>query len=47
MVYAFYTSKMAYVGSDSSSEPTSQPAKSKAQALEDILHEFGPIEQVL
>src|ERR1700722_13266408 len=35
--------------SDSSSKPTSQPAKPnkhKSQALEDILHEFGPIERV-
>jgi len=33
--------------SDSSPERTNQPAKRKAQALEDILHEFGPIEWVL
>lgn len=35
--------------SDSSSKPTSQPTKPnkhKSQALEDILHEFEPIERV-
>jgi len=32
---------------NSSPEPTNQPTKLKAQALEDILHEFGPIERVL
>jgi hypothetical protein len=35
--------------SDSSSEPTDQPAKPnkrKAQSLDDILHEFGPIKDV-
>jgi hypothetical protein len=31
---------------DSSLEPTNQPTKRKAQSLEDLLHEFGPIESV-
>jgi hypothetical protein len=31
---------------NSSPEPTNQPTKRKAQSLEDLLHEFGPIESV-
>jgi hypothetical protein len=43
-------SDSSYASSQPSSQPTSQSAKSnkrKACSLEEILHEFGPIEQVL
>jgi hypothetical protein len=42
-------SSMASSSSDSSPEPTDQPAKpkkAKSRSLEDILHEFGPIKEV-